>query len=400
MRHALAVLLALMLAPAALAADPPAIEAPAAIVVEATTGDVAYEKEADTRRAIASTTKLMTALVVLEAGELDKVVRAPAYDGLAVETVLGLAPGEEMTRADLLRGLLLASANDVAAALAKDVGGNVGSFVRLMNRRAQELGLDNTHFANPIGLDEPGNYSTARDLATLARELRQSRFFRRTVDATSFTLRSGAVSRTPTNRNELIHEYGWVNGIKTGTTQQAGYVLVASGVKRDVPIITVVLGAESEEQRDDQSVALLNYGFSQYRVKRPVVEGNRYATIPIEHRAGAELPMVATRTIRRVVPIGAELEKQVRVPEEVAGPIDYGERIGEIIVTHDGEQVAVVPLTAALEVPAAGFGRRTQDFLTQPWMLLVLGALLVVGSLVSRYRTPPPRRRASEGSAS
>jgi serine-type D-Ala-D-Ala carboxypeptidase (penicillin-binding protein 5/6) len=389
----LAALAALLLAPAAArAAEPPAIAAPAAIAVEATTGDVAFEKDADARRPIASTTKLMTALLVLEAGDLNRVVRAPRYDALPVETVLGLTPGERITRADLLRGLLLVSANDAAVALAQDVGGSVPAFVRMMNRRAVQLGLENTSYANPIGLDEPGNYSSARDLATLALELRKNRFFRHTVNQTTLTLRSGATSRTIDNRNDLLATYPWVEGMKTGTTLQAGYVLVGAGEKRGVHVVSVVLGAQSEAQRDEESLALLNYGFGRYKVKRAVVEEQPYESIPIEHRAGAELPAVAARTIRRVVRRGERFDLEVRAPAQVEGPIDYGDRVGEVVVRLRGERVARVPLVAALEVPAAGFGRRTQDFLSQPWILIVLGAILVVASLVTRQRTASPRR--------
>lgn len=401
MRRALAVLAALLLAPAtATAAEAPIIGAPSAIALEATSGDVAYEKDADARRSIASTTKLMTALLVLEAGDLETVVRAPRYDALPVETVLGLTPGERITRADLLRALLLASANDAAVALAQDVGGSVPAFVRMMNRRAVELGLENTRYANPIGLDEPGNFSTARDLATLAQVLRKHRVFRHTVDATTLTLRSGAVTRTLNNRNDLLFEYPWVDGMKTGTTMQAGNVLVASGNKRGVPIITVVMGATTEAQRDEESLTLLNYGFSLYKLKRAVVEDQRYESIPIEHRPGADLPAVASRTVRRVVRRGERFELDVRVPGEVTGPIGFGDRVGEVEVMLRGERVAKVPLVAALEVPAAGFGRRTQDFLTQPWMLIVLGAILVAASLLTRQRPTRPRRdSAAQGPA-
>jgi serine-type D-Ala-D-Ala carboxypeptidase (penicillin-binding protein 5/6) len=401
-RRLLALVMALALAPsAALAAEPPAIDAPEAIVVEATTGDVVYEKDPDQHRPIASTTKLMTALLTLEDGNLDDVVQAPRYDALPAESVLGLIPGEKITVQDLMRGLLMYSANDAAVALAVHVGGSVPSFVRMMNRRAEELGLEDTHYANPVGLDEEGNYSTARDLATLTRVLRKNRFFRRTVNTNDLTLRSGATERTLSNRNTLLFDYPWVDGVKTGYTSQAGNVLVASGRKRGVPIISVVMGAASKPARDEESVELLNYGFSQYRVRRAVIEDQRLASIPIAHRAGAELPAVADRTLRRVVRKDERFEREVHVPDEVEGPIDYGEKIGEVVISLRGEPVAKVPLRAALEVPKAGIGRRTQDFLTQPWMLVVLGAVLVIASLVMRRRSPPPRRdRAAEEPAS
>ncbi|MEJ7892262.1 MAG: D-alanyl-D-alanine carboxypeptidase family protein [Solirubrobacteraceae bacterium] len=393
MRLALVLALVLCLAPAAAAAPPPEIAAPEAIALEATTGDVIFEKDADTRRPMASTTKLMTALIVLEQADLKDVVTAPRYDGLSVETVMRLVPGEKITVHDLLRGLLLVSANDAAFTLAKHVGGSVPSFVRMMNRRAQQLGLQNTSYANPIGLDDAANYSTARDLATLTVELRKSRVFRRIVNATDLATRSGN-PRTLANRNALVTEYGWVNGVKTGTTLDAGYVLVASGNKNDVPIVSVVMGATDEAARDDQSVALLNYGFSKFKFKRLTVENDRSkGMIPIRHRAGAELPVVYGATVRQVLRKKADTKVEVSLPAEVEGPVDYHEPVGEAVVSVDGETVATVPLLAALEVPATGFGRRVQNVLTQPWSLVALGVVLLLATLLTQRRRPAQRRR-------
>lgn len=398
--------LALVLVPTAVAtaAQAPAIDSPEAIVVEATTGDVAYEKDADTRRPMASTTKLMTALIVLEQGPdaLSEVVSAPRYNALPAESIIRLAPGEKITVQDLMRALLVYSANDAAVALAKHVAGSVPSFVRMMNRRAQQLGLENTHYATPVGLDAPGNYSTARDLAALTRVLRKNRFFRHTVNSVSLTLRSGATTRTLTNRNNLLGEYPWVDGVKTGFTSQAGNVLVASGRKRGVPIISVVMGAATEAARDEQSLALLNYGFTQYEVKRATVEDVRRESIPIEHRPGAELPVAYARTIRRVVRKDEHFTYDSSLPAEIEGPVGYGDKVGEVIVSLRGERVAKVPLIAALEVPAAGFGRRVQDILTQPVTLIVLGGILLLATLLTQRRSPGDpgaSRRTAEGSA-
>ena len=199
---AVAAVLALALAPAARAADPPpSVSAPSALVIEAETGDVAYAKQQHRRRAIASATKLMTALLVLERSRPSTVLRAVPYRALPVESKINLRPGERMTVADLLRGLLVESANDAAVTLAERVGGSREAFVRAMNQRAAKLGLENTHFANPIGLDDPMNYSSARDLVWLTQRLRAFEFFRRTVARESVTLRSGrarARSRTAT----------------------------------------------------------------------------------------------------------------------------------------------------------------------------------------------------------
>jgi D-alanyl-D-alanine carboxypeptidase (penicillin-binding protein 5/6) len=395
MRRALVALLAaLAAAPAgAAAAKPPEIAAPEAIVVEPQTGDVVYEKDADERRPIASTTKLMTALLTLEHGGLDETVTAPRYRAAPAEVVLGLADGEEMKEADVLRGLLIISANDAAVALADHIAGSVPSFVRMMNRRAQALGLADTHYANPIGLDDPANYSTARDLATLTRALRKHRFFRHTVNRETATLSSGAHTRTLSNRNTLLFDYPWVDGVKTGYTSQAGNVLVASGEKRGVHLISVVIGASSKTARNDQSVELLNYAFPKYRVGRATVAGKAWARIPVENRPGAELPVVPARTVRRTIRKGERFTYRADLPETVAGPKHFGDRIGKVVVLLRDKPVATVPLTAALEIPKASAARRTQDFLTRPWTLLVLGVILIAAALASQRR---PRTRPTE----
>jgi D-alanyl-D-alanine carboxypeptidase (penicillin-binding protein 5/6) len=379
-------------APAAAPAAPPAISAPSAIVVDATTGDVAYAKDPDARRPIASTTKLMTALVALEDGDLDATVRAPRYRGLVIESRMGLLPGERIALADLVRGLLVASANDAAFAIADAVGGSQQSFVRRMNRRAQQLGLENTSFANPVGLDDPSNYSTARDLTTLTRELRRYAFFRRTVDAERVRLESGARPRTLENRNTLLLRAPWIDGVKTGFTSSAGDVLVASGKRRGVKLISAVLGEPSKPARDADSFALLKYGFSRYHRLRAVVRGDVYARVPIAHRAGAVLPLEASRSVRGVVRRGERFGYRQDVPAEVDGPISAGERVGRLVVTLRGEEVATVPLSAGLDVPAASVARKTQDLLTQPWILVVFAGLIVVLALASRARRPPPAR--------
>ncbi len=323
-RAARAVLLLLvglaLAAPAARAADRPSITAPSAIVVDAQSGDVAYAKDADARRPIASTTKLMTALLTLEKGGLSDVVTVKAYRGSAAESVLPLVAGEKMTVADLLRALLLRSANDAAVALAVRDAGSVPAFVRQMNRRARQLGMENTNFGNPIGLDTGDNYSSARDLATLTLALRKNRFFRRTVNSQALTLRSGVRERRIENRNTLLDQFGWVDGVKTGHTNAAGWCMVSSGRKRGISLVAVELGAPSEASRDDVSTALLNYGFTRYVVRGAIERDDIVARLPIEDRAGATLPISASRTVRRVLRKGERFTFQRRYPEGRRGP--------------------------------------------------------------------------------
>ena len=167
-----------------------------------------------------------------------------------------------MKVSDLMRGLLLESGNDAAVTLAEGVSGSRKEFVSAMNRRARQLGLENTHYANPIGLDQEGNYSSARDLVTLATVLRTNTFFKKIVDSPSGTLKTGVHPRTFKNRNRLVAQYPWVNGVKTGHTRGAGYVLVGSGSRNGIQLISAVLGTPRETARDTTRSALLKWGFA------------------------------------------------------------------------------------------------------------------------------------------
>jgi serine-type D-Ala-D-Ala carboxypeptidase (penicillin-binding protein 5/6) len=396
-----ALLVALAVAAPARAAGP-AITAPSAIVVDATSGTSAYEKNADQRRPIASTTKLMTALLVLENAKLGDVYTAPRYRGLPAESKINLHAGERLTVADLLRGLLVYSANDAAETLAEGMSGSKASFVRQMNRRAVELGLTNTHYANPIGLDETGNYSSARDLAKLVIALRKFPFFRRTVDSPVVTLRTGDRPRTLSNRNLLVRRFNWIDGVKTGHTLQAGYVLVASGSRRGVPLISVALGTPSEDARDTDSLKLLAYGLTKFKRRLAIRRGQELARVPIRYRPGATLSLVAKRSVRRVVPKGptGRIDKVLRgVPDEVDGPIRRGDRIAGVDLMLNGRRLTTVSLVAASDVEEASAARRVQDWLTGPWTLAIIGVALVAAVVITRMRRAPQKRRPRSAEA-
>ncbi len=391
----LAVVLALALAPAARAADPPPpISAPSALVVEGSTADVAYAKQADRRRSIASATKLMTALLTLERSRPSTEYRAVRYRALPAESKINLQPGEQMTVADLLRGLLIESANDAAATLAARVGGSEAAFVRAMNQRAQKLGLKNTHYANPIGLDDPGNYSTARDLVRLTLRLRAFDFFRRTVARERVTLKTGNRPRTLENRNTLVR-LPQVNGVKTGHTQQAGYVLIGSGRKNGITLISAVLGAPSVAAREADTRKLFAWAFKRYQRVRAIPPGEVLATAPIKYRRGAELELVVGDTARRfVIRRGQHLRRcGLRVPSDVAGPISRGQKLGEVDVCRGKKKLATLPVVASADVPAASLGVRTKDRFTRPWTL-ILAVLIALGGTVLLTRV---RRRGSGG---
>jgi serine-type D-Ala-D-Ala carboxypeptidase (penicillin-binding protein 5/6) len=367
--------------------------AKSAILIEATTGQVAYQRDANDRREIASTTKMMTALVTLQHADLDDVFRASSYRPAPIESQIGLRPGERMTVRDLLRGLLLPSGNDAAMALAVGVSGSRSAFVRAMNAKASALGLRNTHFANPIGLDAPGNYSTAADLAKLAVVLRENSFARETMDRRRATLRTGARVRTVVNRNSLVRTVDDVNGVKTGHTSGAGYVLVGSATRAGITVVSVVMGEPSEAARDADSLTLLRYGLGTFRRQSGLAKGAVLARPKLAYR-DEHVDLVASSGVEQVVRRGQHFTVSVKdVPAELRGPIPAGSRIGTAVVRLGGRVVAQVPLLTASAVTTASFGDRFRDA-GGPVLAPIAIALLVVGSLlVMGLRRRAARRR-------
>ena len=389
MRHRLPALLLLGLVlgllPSLAAADmPPAIEARSWALTDAGSGEVLTSHALDRRLPIASTTKLMTAYVALRELPLDRVVRAAPYEAEYGESLLGLRPGQRISVRDLLYGLILRSGNDAAYDLALAAAGSEARFVRQMNRYAAALGLSNTHYANPIGLDEKGNYSTAGDLATLTRRLLAIPAFARIAEARSAVLRSVHPQRRIETINELLYMAPWVTGVKTGHTFGALYVLVGSGMRKGVELISVAIGAPTDEDRFRDNLDLLEYGFSQYRRRQPVRAGEELATPSIRY-AGGELPLRAARTVAVGIRRGQRLEVAVRAPREVEGPIRRGVRLGRVTVYVDGRRAAGVPLRAGHAVPAASALDRVRSFIgSNPIPIAIAACGILIGAVLLR----------------
>jgi serine-type D-Ala-D-Ala carboxypeptidase (penicillin-binding protein 5/6) len=386
--------------PAAAPAAPPAVRAPAAILVEPATGDVVFQRQAARERPVASTTKLMTALITLEHTKLSRVMTTVRYHGLPAESIIGLRAGERMTVADLLRGLLLASANDAAATLAARVGGSQRGFVALMNSRARQLGLRHTHYANAIGLDDPGNYSSAEDLVKLTLILRRNAFFREVTDLPRATLESGAHPRTILNRNLLVRSVPEVNGVKTGHTSSAGYILVASASKADVTVISVVLDEPTEGARDADSLALLRYGLGRYHRVAAVRKGQRFASVKLAHR-DQRAQLVAAGTVVRTARRDERIyTRTIDVPSELDGPLPAGTRVGTIEVRWRKRTVARVPLITRTAISQASIWQRGDDLLGRTLTVVLLCALALASlQLVLLRRRAVRRRRRQAGSS-
>jgi serine-type D-Ala-D-Ala carboxypeptidase (penicillin-binding protein 5/6) len=348
--------------------------------------------EISTSNAMASTTKLMTAYLALHRLPLEKLVTAPAYHPIAGESLLGLEAGERVTVRDLLYGLLLPSGNDAALALADGVAGSEQAFVGEMNREARRLGLDDTSYANPIGLDASTNYTSPRDLADLTLALRRDELFRKIVDTPQITLETGDHPRTITNRNTLLMAHSWVNGVKTGYTPEAGNVLVATGTRKGVTLLSVVMGEPTEADRDGDSLALLDYGFSLYRHEDALKRGERVGSADVPN-ADDRVSLVAARPVEATVRDGQSIDVALRAPAAVEAPIHRGERLGSATVTVDGKPVGSVPAIAARPVsPAAGgVVASVDDAIPGPrvvvWLLVVAAAafvILIAAALVGR----------------
>lgn len=354
--------------------------AAAAILVDARDGAVILRKNPDTRRGMASTTKLMTALLALERARPDEIFTAPPYNALPVESKINLRAGERMRLDDLLEALLLESANDAAVTIAEGVAGSRPAFVSAMNERARMLGLEGTSFANPIGLDEAGNYSTARDLATLTRRLLRNERFAAVVDLPSAVLESGARRRVVRNRNDLVARYPFVSGVKTGHTREAGYVLIGAATgPSGAKVVSVVLGEPGESARDADTVALLRYGLAQFRRVKALDARRVVAGASIEHRDGRALLRPA-RDFVVLARRGERIGRRVSAPKSLEGELAAGTRVGVVAVLRGRRVVGRVPLVTAAEVPGAGPIRVVVDELG---LLLTLLLLVVIVSVVA-----------------
>jgi serine-type D-Ala-D-Ala carboxypeptidase (penicillin-binding protein 5/6) len=354
-------------------------------LVDARSGEVLASHAAERRLPIASTTKLMTAYVALRELPLGKLVRAAPYVPEYGESLLGLRPGQQISVRDLLYGLILRSGNDAAYDLARAAAGSEKRFVAQMNRYAAALGLSHTHYANPIGLDQRGNHSSADDLVALTRRLLRIPAFAKIAASRGALLRSVQPRRRISTINELLSMAPWVNGVKTGHTFGAKYVLVGSGRRKGVELIAAVIGTETDEDRFDDTLKLLEYGFSHYRKRVPIQAGRTLAEPTIRY-SGGELPLIAARAVTVGVRRGQAMKVSVRAPGEVEGPIQRGAALGRAVVLVDGLRAASVPLRAGHAVPKASAFDRVRSFLGDNalWLVLALSAILLGAAFLRR----------------
>lgn len=356
--------------------DPPTIASPSAVVTSLDTGRVLYERNANKRRPMASTTKIMTAILILESGvDLSTPVTISTKAANTWEVSPWVKKGDVLTVEQLLYALMLRSANGAAVALAESDAGSVNAFVSKMNRQAQELGMEDTQFVTTNGLDAEGHYSTAADLAVLARYAMRNERFREIVDTETYSLFvEGDTSPLKiTNTNKLLLDYDWVTGIKTGLTPRAEQCLVASGTKDGRSVISVVLGQPDSPLCFKESKALMEYGFTQFRPLKLIGKGVAVAEAEVPYQMDGKVELVTDGALETELYSGDVVTTTVSVDKELRLPITAGETYGHVVAIKSGKEVGKVDLVATKSFPAPTLGSKLAYFFRR------LGAALGIG---------------------
>jgi D-alanyl-D-alanine carboxypeptidase (penicillin-binding protein 5/6) len=362
--------------PDALAAAVPDVSMPAGALVAAD-GRELWSRDAETRRAMASTTKIMTAIVVLERAGLEDQVEISSEVGSVGESAADVRPGDALSVRQLLEAMLVKSGNDAALALAIDIGGDEAGFVDLMNAKAEELGLRDTHFTNSHGLDAEDHYTTAAELSVMARYAMNLPEFRRIVGLRSITLDGVGGRRIFESLNLMLDDYPGANGIKTGWTSDAGYCLVASAKREGVELIAVVLGTRNERARFDQAQALLDWGFGHYALRQPAEQARPVGRVPVaDYLDVAVTALVAQNEPVAVFDLDGEIEQAVSLAPEIDAPVAAGDRVGMLSVTQGERLLAQVPLVAAEDVAKPGTFERARISLVRLWRRLFGGEMM------------------------
>ena len=318
-------------------------------------------KNEDIKSAMASTTKIMTTIVILEKADLNETVTVSAKAGGTGGSRLGLKRGDKASVRDLLYGLMLRSGNDAAVALAEHVGGSVKEFAELMNEKAIELGLTNTHFVTPHGLDDANHYTTALELAKLTDYAMDNETFAKIVGTKSTTIYINNQSRQINNTNELLGVLNGVVGVKTGFTNNAGRCLVTETKRNNMDIITIVLGADTKKDRTKDSVNLIEYTFSKYKMynleEQIIEEFNKWKNINEKRiliiKGKTSNPKLALGAIEKAtIPIcdNDKIEYSINALTEVEAPVEQWNVMGKLTVKINGEILENIDIVNVNEV--------------------------------------------------
>lgn len=349
-------------------AQPPAVDAMSAIVMDMESGRVLYQKNASSQKAIASTTKVMTALLAIEKGNLgDSIIISKRAAGVGGSTV-DLKAGQTFKLRELLYGLMLNSGNDAAIAIAEYIGGSVEGFAEMMNAKAKDLGAVNTNFRSPHGLDMPGHYSTAYDMALITRYALKNPTFSNLVGTKTAIFNGKRIGNT----NELLGAYPGADGVKTGYTGQAGRCLIASATRDKWRIISVVLGSPTRSKRAQSSQAILDYTFGNYKPYTLLRKGDSFGKLPVIKGVEKEVEIKATEEI--CLPLKNDeinsMETCLVVPEKMDAPVIKGQEIGKVEFKVNGSIFAQSVVKAAADIRRKVYADYFRDIL-KGWSELV-----------------------------
>ena len=339
-------------------------EAKSAILIERDTGTVLYSKNKDERLSPASMTKIMTMLLIMDAldkGELkiDEKIRTSEYAASMGGSQIFLEPGEEMTTDQMLQGIAIGSGNDASVAMAERLAGSEEEFVKLMNKKAKSLGLKNTHFSNSTGLPTENHYSTANDMAIMAKELLKYKLITKYTGTYESYLRENTEKKFwLVNTNRLVKFYPGVDGLKTGFTAEAKYCLTATAKKGDMRVIAVVFGAENPKARNAQVTKMLDYAFSQYMTHPLYEKGDALKKTMVSKGTEKTITGVASEPISILTKKGED-KKNYKVTFEmektIKAPVKAGDEIGTLKVTKDGKTIVKSPVVAKKTIDQASW---------------------------------------------
>ena len=343
------------------------LTARSAIVMDAVTGTVLYERDIDARRYPASTTKMMTLIVALEHGKLDDIVTVSKNAEGVEGSTLWLVQGDKIPLGELLAGMMMHSGNDATVAVAEHIAGSVPAFVQMMNEKAGEIGAYNTHFVNPNGLPDDNHYTTAFDLAKIAAYGYSIPHFEEIVSRQEATYEwVKDPSKQLRNENQMLWLYRGGNGVKTGYTEAAGRCLVSAARRDGMQLVAVVL--DSYYMWND-SIALLDYGFQNARPKTLVKKGEVVAKVKVADGRQDELELTAAESMIAAEKVGenGKVEKKIEVPDEVAAPVKKGDVVGKVVCYYDGKRQGAINLLAANDVEYYSFWDNVWNWLRDFW---------------------------------
>lgn len=341
--------------------DEPTLNSRAAIILDRETETVLYEKNAYSKRAMASTTKIMTAIITIESGKLNDTVEVSKKAASIGGSVLGLKTGDKLSLNDLLYGLMLRSGNDAAVQIAEYLGGSVEGFASMMNEKAKELNLVNTHFVTPHGLDNPEHYTTAYELALLTNYAMNNKTFSKIVNTKQCSININGIPKSINNTNELLGVLNGVNGVKTGFTNNAGRCLVTSITRNDFSVICVVLGADTKKFRTKDSISLIEYtykNFERYNLEDVIYKNfenwKNEHIINVERGKEDFLEIKLSDIKYDVYPIKKEKVKDLKIEinciDKIKAPVKQDEKIGELIVSIDNDEIEKVDILCSRNV--------------------------------------------------